>query len=318
MSTTAPARTTRTRTSAAKSAKAATATTAKTAKPHKAGKATRLTKPDTTVKATDLEQVHPGGVPRILNVVPSTGTETDWSADDALEAGLLTAVRRPDAVDLRQDWWTVGDQGSTGSCVGWATADGVGRYLMVTGGRLASDQRLSPRFIWMSSKETDEFDSRPTSFVEGSGTSLKSAMDVARKFGFALETDLPFAIATTMYLGQENAFYAAAAQRRVSYVNLDRDLEKWKDWLHQNGPILAGLSVDENWMRLGARGKLDAYAGSHIYGGHAVCIVGYRRDGTFIVRNSWGTGWGAHGFAYVTPAYLEAAFYPESYGAKLS
>ena len=187
---------------------------------------------------------------------------------------------------------------------------------MVKAGRLTKDQRLSPRFIWMSSKETDEFHSHPTSFVEESGTSLKAAMDVARKFGFAREDELPFAIHTTMFAGAENALYASSAQRRVSYVNLGQDRSGWRSWLAQNGPILAGLNVDETWMRGGDSGRLDHFDAGRVYGGHAVCVVGYRDDGRFIVRNSWGTGWGDHGFCYPSEAYLAAAFYPESYGAQ--
>jgi C1A family cysteine protease len=37
-------------------------------------------------------------------------------------------------------------------------------------------------------------------------------------------------------------------------------------------------------------------------------------SGRFIVRNSWGTGWGDDGFGYVTPAYIAAGFFDESYG----
>ena len=115
------------------------------------------------------------------------------------------------------------------------TADGVGRYLMVTAGKIGQRQRLSPRFIWMASKETDEFSNRPTSFVEESGTSLKAAMDIARRYGFALERDLPFEVDTAMFTGVENAFYAKAAQRRISYVNLGLDLQRWKRWLVNKG-----------------------------------------------------------------------------------
>lgn len=253
---------------------------------------------------------------RITNLVPSRNTENDWTYDDAVSGGIARArVSAPDSVDLRRSWWRVGDQGFTGSCVGWATADGVGRYVMTEAGKITRNQRLSPRFIWMSSKETDEFRQRPTSFVEESGTSLKAAMNVARKYGFAREQELPFEVDTQMWVGPERALYASAARRRISYVNLRLNLNRWKTWLASKGPILAGLWVDDHWYEVGADGKLDSWDAGSGGGGHAVCIVGYRKDGRFIVRNSWGTSWGHKGFAYVTPEYLQAGFFPESYGA---
>jgi hypothetical protein len=94
---------------------------------------------------------------RICNLVPSTGTEKDWGFQDAVRAGSLTVARAlpPASKDLRQDWWTVNDQGSTGSCVGWASTDGVMRYQLVMAGKLDKATLLSPRFTWMASKETD-------------------------------------------------------------------------------------------------------------------------------------------------------------------
>ena len=88
---------------------------------------------------------------RICNLVPSRGTERDWGLPDALDAGLLAAaVAPPTSVDLRQAWWTIGDQEDTGSCVGWAVAEGVMRYHFVTdAGRAASDLGL-----WIASHPT--------------------------------------------------------------------------------------------------------------------------------------------------------------------
>ncbi len=255
---------------------------------------------------------------RVLNLVPSRDTAGDWTYDDAVGGGLAKArVALPDSVDLRASWWRVGDQGQTGSCVGWAAADGVGRHVLTEAGKITRNQRLSPRFTWMSSKERDEFRDRPTSFVEEAGTSLKAAMNVGRRYGFALEKEVPFAVDTTMWAGAESALYASAARRRISYVNLGRDLSRWKSWLAGKGPILAGLWVDKHWMNLSGDGELDSWHAGSADGGHAVCIVGYREDGRFIVRNSWGTSWGHRGFAYATPDYLAAGFFPESYGASV-
>ena len=40
-------------------------------------------------------------------------------------------------------------------------------------------------------------------------------------------------------------------------------------------------------------------------GGHAVMCVGYDDErGVFIVRNSWGTGWGDGGYFYMPYGYM--------------
>ncbi len=255
---------------------------------------------------------------RILNLVPSRDTDTDWDATDALAARDLRAVEAPpETVDLREPWWTIGDQENTGSCVGWATADGVLRHTLVKAGVIGPDARLSPRYIWMASKERDEFDQRPETFIEESGTSLKAAVDIARKYGVVDEADLPFHLTTKMYVGSGNAFFARAAQRRIRYYNLGRNLAVWKQWLADTGPILAGFAVDAHWMDATAHdGRVDTFDPDTVRGGHAVTIVGYLPDGHFIVRNSWGTAWGDDGFAYVSPDYIERAFYTESYGVR--
>jgi hypothetical protein len=69
-----------------------------------------------------------GGSKRILNCIPSTKTEEDWTFENAAAAGITDAAAIPASRDLREDWWKIGDQGSTGSCVGWATADSVVRW----------------------------------------------------------------------------------------------------------------------------------------------------------------------------------------------
>ena len=199
---------------------------------------------------------------RICNLVPSKNTGADWHFEDAVAAGALGAVAAlPRSVDLRASWWAIADQEDTGSCVGWATAEGVVRYQMTKAGKMKRTEQLSPRFIWMSSKETDEFTARPESFVEEAGTSLKSAMDIVRKYGAVKMSLLPFHLETKMFTGSENTFYAAAAQMKVaSYFNLEKDLNKWKSWLSATGPILAGLSVDATWDKAAStQGNLDTY-----------------------------------------------------------
>jgi C1A family cysteine protease len=260
----------------------------------------------------------PRRVKRVLNVVPSRETERDWRLEHADAAGLLAAAPAvPKSKDLRETWWKVGDQGATGSCVGWATADSLLRWHFVKSGRMKNTEVVSKRFIWMASKETDEFDSSPTTFIENAGTSLKAALDVARKFGAVKENVLPFD-AGTLYPGKPETFYALAAQLKInSYFNLSLNrggsFEGWRRWLATHGPILTRLDVDRTWDDADQHaGNMDEYLPKTRRGGHAVSIVGYTPD-RFVIRNSWGTSWGDKGFGYASLAYAQDAF-TEAYG----
>ena len=110
-----------------------------------------------------------------------------------------------------------------------------------------------------------------------------------------------------------------AAQRKIAaYFNLKKNLSSWKTWLASTGPILAAFNVDSSWDNAKSTGgKIDTFHPDTVRGGHAVCIVGYRSDGRFIVRNSWGTTWGVSGFGYLHPDYIAAAFFNEAYGITL-
>jgi len=256
-----------------------------------------------------------GKTPRILNCVPSPEQINDWSFGAAVQAGVADKALLPN-VDLREDWWTIGDQGDTGSCVGWAATDSVLRYHFTKAGWLDPEERLSVRFTWMASKEADEFTTAPTTFIEPEGTSLKSALDISRKYGAVLDEDLPFGGGPLSRLSAQ-AFYARAARLKIaSYVNLGPSPLAWRRWLASNGPILTRLNVDETWFKAAADNpKLETYRPETAVGGHAVALVGYGPDG-FIVRNSWGESWGEGGFAYASNAYAAAAF-TEAYGVVL-
>jgi hypothetical protein len=254
---------------------------------------------------------------RILNCIESRGVEDDWQVEHARDAGVLTAAPRlPSSKDLRQTWWKIQDQGATGSCVGWACADSVLRWHFAKAGRLATTDLLSPRFVWMAAKETDDFNTRPTTFVEEEGTSLKSALDISRKFGVVRDTVLPFG-SGRLFPGDAKTFYAIAAQLKTTmYFNLGRNPGDWRTWLATKGPILTRLDVDATWdAATDTKGKLDAYQADTVRGGHAVALAGYTPD-TFVVRNSWGTAWGDKGYGYASLAYAHDAF-TEAYGVEI-
>jgi hypothetical protein len=267
-------------------------------------------------KAASRGRRRAGDLKRILNVLPSKKTDQDWGFENAAEAGVLGAVAAvPASKDLRATWWRINDQGATGSCVGWASVDSVLRWMLVKAGRLKTGDILSPRFAWMAAKETDEFINRPTTFIEEDGTSLKAALDICRKYGAVLDAILPFKTGA-LYPNPAKTFYALAAQYKItSYFNLGSNLGNWRTWLATTGPILTRLEVDSTWDNANqTKGVLEVYQ-PPTRGGHAVALVGYDTT-SFLVRNSWGTGWGDQGFAHASWSYAQAAF-TEAYGMTL-
>ncbi|MDU8929928.1 C1 family peptidase [Alisedimentitalea sp. MJ-SS2] len=259
----------------------------------------------------------------VLNCVKSKEAEDDWTFGDAVTAEFLECTHAPpDSVDLREDWWLVRDQKSSGACVGFATADGVLRWHYTKERMINEGEEVSPRFIWMANKETDDFTRYPTSFLDSAGTSTKLALKVAKKYGCVLESMLP--MEGRLSRMPPRAFFSVASQYRINaYYNLLNEpgcpILRLKHWIAHHGPVLTRLDVDEAF-RYAQRtdGHLEHYnakEGAQL-GGHAVCLVGYTPD-YLILRNSWGDRWGDNGFAYVHYAYFEAAF-DEAYGAILN
>jgi hypothetical protein len=260
---------------------------------------------------------------RILNVGPSPAREEDHTPDAAEAAGHLQQVAPPERLDLRAPWYAVGDQGRTGSCVGWALADSVMWRQLVRAGRLAEEDRLSPRFMWMAAKEMrakltevrGEPAWHPTTFLEQGMTDVKSALDVARTFGAALEEDLRWKGA--LYPGEIERFYRSAALRKIThYYRLDPEADasewfgNWRRWLHQHGPVLIVVGVDEQFEQ-GAP-LLEEFEIASATFKHAAALTGYGPGG-FLVRCSWGEGWGDGGYAVATEDYLAQATV-ETYG----
>jgi peptide/nickel transport system substrate-binding protein len=68
-----------------------------------------------------------------------------------------------------------------------------------------------------------------------------------------------------------------------------------KESLVENGPILAGMDVYQDFLRY--KGGVYKHAWGDLGGGHAITIVGYDDEERYwIARNSWGTGWGERGY----------------------
>jgi hypothetical protein len=244
----------------------------------------------------------------------------DFDAARAHAEGRVGEAPLPDVVDLRRDWHTVPDQGRTASCVGWAIADSVLRWQLVEAGQLARDQPLSARHVWMAAKETDQRADYPSTFLEEDGTSLKAGLDVVRKFGAVLESELPWS--GRLAAGAPEDYYRSARRRRImAYFNLgddsvpDRSVHfgEWRRWLYEKGPVLVLLAEDGQLTT--PENGLEVFDHASAHGSHAAALFGYG-PGYFLVRSTWGPGWGDGGYARMSLAYTAEAVI-ESYGVML-
>jgi hypothetical protein len=167
----------------------------------------------------------------------------------------------------------------------------------------------------MAAKETDQRENYPSTFLEEDGTSLKAGLDVVRKFGPALESELPWE--GGLVAGSSDDFHRSADGRRISsYFNLGDDtvpdrsacFADWRRWLAHSGPVVVLLQLDQHV----AAAQLETFDEASADGSHAAALFGYGPD-HFLLRSSWGTKWGDGGYARMSLAYAARAVI-ESYG----
>lgn len=82
-------------------------------------------------------------------------------------------------------------------------------------------------------------------------------------------------------------------------------------------PVVIGVQIPHSWET--PMGDTLALPGDPTIGGHAVCLVGYKRVGSgvfFRLRNSWGTSWGDGGYAWMPSEYLTLGICGEVYAIR--
>jgi len=208
-----------------------------------------------------------------------------------------------------QDFTTpVRSQGSCGSCWAFAAVGAMESKLEITAGDPNWNPDASEQHL----------------LCDGSGGSCKGgweyeALRYLQTTGVVSEAELPYRAADTspdwpLAPGWEDRVF-----RITGYTNwLPAATAQLKVALQIHGPLVSAMNTGEDWYWPFGTGAGPAPDGDTVgvmepLGGinHAVAVVGYQDDaelpegGYWIVKNSWGSGWGDGGYGYVLYGDLE-------------
>lgn len=245
----------------------------------------------------DLHPVKGGGRYGWLPDLPDLRDLVDQFEDANFDA-------LPPTVDLRTTGLlpSVYDQGQLGSC----TANAAGAAMEY----LAAKQGLptvtpSRLFIYWNERYVEG------TVSEDSGAQIRDAVKVLNKYGVCPENEWPYDISVFTEMPPQECYKDAAQSVALRYARIWRSDGRYIKASLANGyPVIVGFTVYDSFeSRVGADGIMpmpDTRTES-LLGGHAVLVVGYTTINSkeyWIVRNSWGSGWGDAGYFYMPKEYL--------------
>ena len=206
----------------------------------------------------------------------------------------------PAAVDLRpQCPKEVYNQGALGSCTANSIAGAFEFGLLK---QSLTDFMPSRLFIYYNERVIEN------TVATDSGAMIRDGISSVSKQGVCPETDWVYD--ETKFADQPPAAcYTEALNSRVtSYQRVSRVLNQFKGCLAHGFPFVFGFTVYESFEsdQVAKDGVVSMpVANEKSIGGHAVLCVGYDDSNQrFVVRNSWGAGWGQEGYFTLPYTYL--------------
>lgn len=208
-------------------------------------------------------------------------------------------VRLPRSVDLRPWCSPIEDQAALGSCTGNALAGAV-EFLEKKDGvtRLVDVSRL---FIYYNERVIEH------TVGEDSGAMIRDGIKTLVKQGVCSEVKWPYVFSRFRTKPSRACYREARNHQVTAYARLET-VDEMRACLVETFPFVFGFSVYESFesREVASTGVVPMpRAKEKLLGGHAVLAVGYDdRNRRFLVRNSWGTGWGMKGYFTIPYAYL--------------
>ena len=232
--------------------------------------------------------------------------------DHQFAAPLLKLGPLPSKVDLRKQCPKVYDQGQIGSCTANAIAAAIEFDLLK---QSKPDFVPSRLFIYYNERAMEH------TVATDSGAQIRDGVKSVNHLGVCPEPEWPYVAtpadpntnvwppgAKPAQKPTPNCYTDALNHQALNYQSVSRDLAQFRGCLAAGYPFVLGFTVYSAFesSQVAQSGVLNMpTSAEQVLGGHAVLAVGYDDAAQrFIIRNSWGTGWGLKGYFTMPYAYL--------------
>jgi len=246
------------------------------------------------------------------------GTQFDWDLKDKdFKTGLapyLTSTTTGD-VDLRR-YCTDTNQFGLSACAGNATADSVELLNSVEEeskaaleGRAALPvAQLSRLFVYsMARGLMDEDGDGQADISQDRGTYIRLCFEVLSRWGICDELVWPYDPSRVFTVPSVKALRQATAHRIHSYYRIkdsgDARLSAVREALRAKHPVVFGTLVSQAFMQWQGYLTPIGKPTGETEGGHAMLVIGLVGN-HFLVKNSWGPGWGEGGYWLMSDEYM--------------
>jgi len=228
-----------------------------------------------------------------------------WKKDDHDERDLKFSVvapieNLPASVDLSPGFPPVYDQGRIGSCTANAIAAAIEFDQMKE--NKAWDFMPSRLFIYYNERVIEN------STGQDAGAQIRDGIKAVNAQGVCKESLWPYITPKFTVSPTKDCYDEAILHKAMEYSKLDNtNLNSLKECLASGFPFVFGFQVFESFEgpQVASTGILNMPVHERCMGGHAVICVGYDDSRkAFLVRNSWGPGWGLKGYFWMPYEYM--------------
>jgi len=214
----------------------------------------------------------------------------------------------PRMVDLRGHCTPVEDQGQTNSCVANAIVGALELHQRKAGLPLTDLSRL---FLYYNARSLAKNED------QDGGSFIHHGMAAVLAFGCCEERMWPFEAAMVRERPTDACFQNAAKYEAVQFART-RCGETAMGVLAQGLPIAFGIVLPGECYQVAAQSGIipdpQTLPAQSAPSGHAMLIVGYDlAEKLYIVRNSWGPGYGKDGYIHIPFAVMERHAHPDQF-----